>query len=310
MRLLIIYPGAIGDFILALPALKLLKQGLDASYLELWVERPNLPLAGMCNAVSHAVALADSGFDCYPLPERVLKNLRSFDRVVSWRGFKNEELVQAVRTHHKEAHFFPFLPDLPDTHALDFRIGQVTGLVGAAGEVEPVPRLDCPKEQLRQAKELLREQVGTGLPVAIVHPGASSDRKRWSTAKFSRLLVELKKVEMFRVTLCFGPLEQDDPELTALGASSDVPTLVAPDLDLLAGVLSCSSLYIGNDTGISHLAAACGVPTIAIFTVTQPECWAPRGPLVGILRNPEVDDVIRGVRRMMQAVPTLHTKLL
>jgi len=61
------------------------------------------------------------------------------------------------------------------------------------------------------------------------------------------------------------------------------------DLPLLAAVLSQCSLFIGNDSGITHLAAALGVPTIALFGPTDPYVWGPRGTKVYIARG-ELDD--------------------
>jgi len=55
-------------------------------------------------------------------------------------------------------------------------------------------------------------------------------------------------------------------------------------LPLLAAILSRCRLYVGNDSGVTHLAAAVGVPTVAIFGPTDPDVWAPRGPGVRVVR--------------------------
>jgi ADP-heptose:LPS heptosyltransferase len=55
-------------------------------------------------------------------------------------------------------------------------------------------------------------------------------------------------------------------------------------LGKLAALMTKSSLYLGNDSGISHLAAACGTPTVALFGPTDPHIWAPLGPRVKIIR--------------------------
>ena len=60
----------------------------------------------------------------------------------------------------------------------------------------------------------------------------------------------------------------------------------------LAMWLAGARVYIGNDSGVTHLAAALGVPVIAIFVATPPEVWAPRGSNVSVLVNPSVDDVL------------------
>ena len=73
------------------------------------------------------------------------------------------------------------------------------------------------------------------------------------------------------------------------------------DLYELACWLSTARVYIGNDSGITHLAAAVGVPVVAIFLTTDPAIWAPRGPRVIVLRNPTVDDVIDAAVRPFAA---------
>ena len=64
----------------------------------------------------------------------------------------------------------------------------------------------------------------------------------------------------------------------------------------LAAVLSRCRLYIGNDSGITHLAAALGVRTIALFLETDPRVWAPRGPRVQLLHRPNVEQVLSIIR--------------
>ncbi|MGD8878557.1 MAG: glycosyltransferase family 9 protein, partial [Syntrophobacterales bacterium] len=55
-------------------------------------------------------------------------------------------------------------------------------------------------------------------------------------------------------------------------------------LGKLAALMHQADLYLGNDSGITHLAAACGIPTIALFGPTDPQIWGPRGPQVSIIR--------------------------
>ena len=86
MKLLVILPGAIGDFILTLPSVAWLKRKLSPDWLEIWAERVNIPLAASSGYADRALALADTGLDRWPTPESVIDHLKQFDRVVSWRG--------------------------------------------------------------------------------------------------------------------------------------------------------------------------------------------------------------------------------
>jgi ADP-heptose:LPS heptosyltransferase len=66
-------------------------------------------------------------------------------------------------------------------------------------------------------------------------------------------------------------------------AAAGYPVARPPDLLALAALLARVDVYLGNDSGVSHLAAALGVPTVAIFGPTDPRIWAPRGPRVTVL---------------------------
>jgi len=102
----------------------------------------------------------------------------------------------------------------------------------------------------------------------IIHPYSSSLKKNWPLENFKAAGSRLRHVRWCE------------------------PGLI-DDLYELACWISTARLYIGNDSGISHLAAAVGTPVIAIFVATDPSIWAPRGGHVRVLDNPTVDEVVR-----------------
>lgn len=114
----------------------------------------------------------------------------------------------------------------------------------------------------------------------VIHPFASSAAKRWPLEQFREVAARLG----CPVKWLAGPEEE-------LAEAERID-----DLYELACRLSAARVYIGNDSGISHLAAAVGVPTIAIFLVTDARVWAPRGRKVWVLERPGVEDVIAAVR--------------
>ena len=95
---------------------------------------------------------------------------------------------------------------------------------------------------------------------AVIHPFASSVQKRWPLEKFR----EVARLLKMPVRWCAGPEEQ-------------LPQAVRiDDLYELACWLARARVYIGNDSGITHLAAAVGTPTVVLFGPTDPAVWAPR----------------------------------
>jgi ADP-heptose:LPS heptosyltransferase len=117
----------------------------------------------------------------------------------------------------------------------------------------------------------------------VIHPFASSVSKRWPMQRF-RAVSEILGVP---VKWTAGPEEALEEAVRF------------DDLYQLACWLAGARAYIGNDSGIAHLAAAVGTPVVAIFLSTDPRVWAPRGSRVSVLENPSVDDVIAAVRKIL-----------
>jgi len=115
---------------------------------------------------------------------------------------------------------------------------------------------------------------------AAIHPFSGSAKKNWPLEKFREAASRLG----LPVKWSAGPEETLDGAVRF------------DDLYELGCWLSTARVYLGNDSGISHLAAAVGTPVVAIFLTTDPEVWAPRGPRVTVLRNPGIEDVIQAVR--------------
>ena len=232
MKRLLIRPGAIGDFILSLPALEAAK----TSYTEVWAPRAVLPLVRFADKTR---ALIDTGIERLGVVEGAsVLELAAFDSIYSWYGSNRGEFREAVR--HLPFTFFPALPPPP-------------------GE----PRIPVP--------------VAEKDNFAVIHPFASSVAKRWPLENFRDVARGLG----IPVQWCVGP-EEDLEDAVRF-----------ENLYELACWIAKARLYIGNDSGISHLAAAVGTPVIAIFMATDPKVWAPRGARVRVLQRPSVGEVVR-----------------
>src|ERR1035438_8386563 len=117
MRRLLIRPGAIGDFILSLPALECLR----CEYLEVWSAKPVVPLVRFADG---ARSISSTGLDLLSItepPARLIDELRSFDSIVSWYGANRPEFREAVAALGLPFTFLPALPRKDSTkHATDF----------------------------------------------------------------------------------------------------------------------------------------------------------------------------------------------
>lgn len=252
MRCLAIRPGGIGDFIVSLPAL----EGFAADYREVWTATANVSLA---HYADRARSISSTGLDLLGVtepPPGLIEELRRFDSIVSWYGANRPEFRELVLGMGLPFTFFPALPgDHPGIHATDFYLEQVRTMGPVVSD--GIPRIPCPVNDVEN--------------FAVIHPFSGSPRKNWPLANFRRLARELERT--MPVRWCAGP---DDPPL------EDAVRL--DDLYELGCWIARASLYAGNDSGITHLAAAVGAPVLALFGPTDPEVWAPRGPNVRVGR--------------------------
>ncbi len=265
MRRLVIRPGGIGDCLLSLPAI----EALRTEYLEVWVASQNVPLIRFADRVR---SIAETGLDWLGLPDReppapLLESLRAFDSIISWYGANRPEFRAAVAALGLPFQFLPALPPDNAMHAADYYLAQV-GRPGAAG----VPRLDCPRWKG---------------DFAVIHPFSGSPRKNWPVENFQAVAKHLDK--RMPVHWCAGPTE-------ALEGAVRIA-----DLYELACWLAGARIYVGNDSGITHLAAAAGAPVVAVFVSTDPAVWAPRGERVRVVTAAQPADVIQAVEALLES---------
>lgn len=260
-RRLIVRPGGIGDCILSLPAI----EHLRVDYTEVWVPSSIVPLIRFAQGRS----LASTGIDLLGLPgveppAALIEKLRSFDSIVSWYGSNRAELRGQVNALGLP---FQFLDALPEPgariHAADFFLRQAGG-TGVAR-----PRI-----------EIERRMPGD---FAVIHPFSGSARKNWPLDRFREVASRLS----MPVRWCAGPEETLEDAVRF------------ENLYDLACWLAGARLYIGNDSGITHLAAAVGIPTLAIFVASDPEIWAPRGKRVQVLNARASPDVFGIAKSLM-----------
>mgnify|MGYP001028997398 CR=1 FL=1 len=249
MRRLLIRPGAIGDLIVSLPAL----EALSGGETEVWVAGQNVPLIRFAAVRS----IGSTGLDLLEIEgpsrcARLVERLAAFDLIVSWYGAARPEFRRLVSELGLPFHFLAALPAGAELHAVDFYLEQVRPL--ALREVPAVPRLPCPASRGN---------------FAVIHPFSGSRRKNWPLERFRQVARRLE--EFCPVLWCAGP-EEELPEARRFD-----------DLYELACWLAGARLYVGNDSGITHLAAAAGAPVVAVFGPTDPSIWAPRGGRVRLV---------------------------
>jgi ADP-heptose:LPS heptosyltransferase len=125
-------------------------------------------------------------------------------------------------------------------------------------------------------------------PLVMLHPGSGSRSKNWPVGRFVALADRLARQRNATVVATFGSA---DAEARASFAAHTAVLLDSPPLLELSGLFSRSALYVGNDSGISHLAGLSGAPSLVLFGPTEPVLWQPLGRTVVSLRRPPLESL-------------------
>ena len=254
MQRLLIRPGALGDFVLSLPALESLRGDYTrGDYTEVWCAGQNVPLARFADS---ARSIISSGLDRLGfLPsDDVIERLRRFDSIISWYGSNRPDFRQLMAKLALPVEFLPALPD-GSCPAADFYNRQARTLGGTP--TSRFPSIPCP---------------AVDRTFAAIHPFASNAAKR-------------APMEVFRDAA--DRLGRQMPVHWIFGPEEDLPGAIRiPDLYDLACWLRGARVFVGNDSGISHLAAAVGTPVVTLFRTTDPRVWAPPAGYWTRLDNP------------------------
>ena len=267
---MVIRPCGVGDTVLMLPFLEALSAGEIV-----FMGRPERSgvLAGR-SAVSEVVSIDSFGAPSLFSGEPTLEAkefFSRFDRAVAFMRKGGEEFRRALlRAEARKAHVLDLSPR-PGQHACD-RAVELAMELGLPA-VKAVPRLRALPGDIECAR---RERFREG--VWAVHPGSGGAKKNWPIDRFAELARGLSDVLFLA-----GPAEEE--RLREIENACPGRALSSPGWELLVGVLALARGYVGNDSGVTHLAAALGVPTVAVFGPTDPAVWGPRGPKVKVLRG-------------------------
>lgn len=293
-RILVIRGGAIGDFILTLPALRALRLAHPDSHIEIL-------------GYKHIAALAENRFYAQAIRSIEYGSLSSFFG-------KNSDLpVELVDYFASFDLIVSYLYDPDRIFEINLRRCGAENLVRGPAKIEtgehaalqlarPMQELGIkvadfsaeifPSTEDRQfASQFLRDLA---TPVVAVHSGSGSERKTWPIENWIALGKGLSSL----VVISGEADEMQYGRLKAVWKDRHVRFAHNLPLPQLAAVLE-HSIFVGHDSGISHLAAAAGANCVLLFGPTDPAVWAPMKENVRVLRAPDGDlrnldvDVVR-----------------
>jgi heptosyltransferase II len=158
----------------------------------------------------------------------------------------------------------------------------------------PLPELKVPAQEL-DSWRARRGLANDASPVVTLSPGAVGAGKAWPVSHYAKLAAALAK-DGASVWVLGGPSETPLAKQIVEGSSNRVRDLTSGDLRNAILALAAADLAVTNDSGLMHISAAIGTPTIAIFGPTSPWHWKPLNPIAAIL-EPEGDDDARAKAR-------------
>jgi len=270
-RTLVIHTGGIGDFLLFCPALKRLAE--DGPVELAGNDRDRLNLAVVAGIAENARLLDDFDFgSVFTTPStQFTRFVAKFDRVIIWMADEDQRIRNALANAGvQDARVHPGLPPKDwNAHA--------SAYYASALGLEDLPPLVLPFES-----DGFKHDV-------VIHPGSGAARKNWPMDRFIAL-ADVLQSRGRNVAWIRGPAEEQ------MKLPATARTIEGASLVTLARHLTGTAQYVGNDSGVTHLAAACGCKTVAIFRDTDAAVWAPRGDSVTVVQEdiwPGIDVVLK-----------------
>lgn len=287
-RILFIRGGAVGDFVLTLPAIRLVRESLPDNEIEILGHPGIACLATESGLADRIRSIEDARLACFFVPKGALDPewkayFASFDVVVSFLYDPDGIFAENLRAAGVSTLIVcPFRPDESrrDTSAavqyaeplaeLGLFIEDAALDLRFPGEADPFP--------------------GEG-PLVVIHPGSGSARKNWGYESWSRLLEAMAaKSGPFRILVTSGEAERETigEFLAALDAAGlTYHHLQSLPLPRLGAILQRADLFLGHDSGLGHLAGSVRTPSVLLFGPTDPAIWAPVSPRTRVLRGKE-----------------------
>jgi ADP-heptose:LPS heptosyltransferase len=325
---LIIQPGALGDCLLTLPLARLIKSQLQISHLDIMghqqylsflLERTDFRQVISLDTLDlHSLFIDPADFD--PTEDDPLIELfRPYELIVTFlsdpeRHFESNLVYTSCITHTAEVITLELHPpdNYPD-HAAHFFLNQLRQQLPQSqiiidNDFTKGPTLQSLPLDHKLGQDILKKtHLSLEKPLIALHPGSGGEYKCWPLNNFQNLAFFLTQ-QGYQSLFLAGPVEQDRWEASILNQLARKHCLLSNlDLNQLISVLTCCQAYVGNDSGITHLAAALNLPTLAIFGPTNPRNWQPLGEKIRICRAknspqknwPEAPTVLKALQQLI-----------
>jgi len=289
-RVLVLRPGAIGDTLIALPALLALRRRYPGALIEAVGNATALPIAQASGLADRWIGFDDGRVTRLFMPgePRPDDHFLGLDVAVTWSRDTDGTLRAALeRRGARQVIVAPSQPDPSAPEHVGCYLLRSLAPLGIEPNDEGVeqPEVRVPPEAEAAAQAELSAAGLDWRPFVAVHPGSGSAAKNWPSEQYARIVDTLATQHGLASIVLGGPA--DAAALRVLhDRAGSVPSIVTDrPLLVVAALLRRAAGFLGNDSGLAHLAGLLGVPTLALFGPSDPALWRPLGPRVRTLRS-------------------------
>lgn len=290
MHILIIRPGAIGDTLLTFPIIEALRAQYDNPSITFVGNAAVLPLALAFGLVEEVADYGDLRWSELFSAEGIYtpelrKQLQQTELTICWLRDPDGRVEHNLRLAGvKRVIVAPGRPpEGKRLHVVDY-LAETVGVKGVRKD-----RVYRTHPHNPSLSPMGRDKSGSHEQYIAIHPGSGGAQKCWLAASFVAVIEHLWQ-RGYPILLLAGPADHERvsciqnllptaPEPGMLEVLIDAPLVVVAE-----HLQKCSG-YLGNDSGITHLAAMLGIPTIALFGASDPAIWRPLGPDVEVIQE-------------------------
>jgi Glycosyltransferase family 9 (heptosyltransferase) len=278
-RVCVLFPGALGDFVCFLPALRQLANARAVDLLArsefAAIAPPGVRVRSLERPEVHYLFI-DGG----ATEPCVSQFYARYTAIYSWFASQQSVFVdQLQKAAQGRAQIFPFRPDKFTLHQADYCLTCLDSKASMTTE----PLVELAADALLWCDNFVRcTEIGRA-PFLVMAPGSGSQGKNWPEVHYLHVAHWWREQFGGKVVAVIGPVEAERHGFEHLSSCCQVASGL--DLAQLAALIARCDVYVGNDSGVSHLAAAVGARTVALFGPSNERQWAPRGPRVSILRR-------------------------
>jgi heptosyltransferase-2 len=304
-RAVIVQPGALGDCILTLPLVKLIKEAFDlggvdlighAEYVGILPGRSGVDGIRSIDSVDlHRLFVAPTRFDLAD-QDPLIHLFSGYSWIITFLGepgsnFEQNLIFTTNCSHSADVVTLPLKPPQGVrqhiTEVYTEHFARQSGLPMEKARVDPKGVQIRIGQADRDLGVELLEQLGIDLSkrLVVIQPGSGGQKKCWHLENFLNVARALRGPEI-EVLFVLGPAEVErlrpSQKVHIHGVTRCVAHLSLPQV---VGLLSCADAFVGNDSGVTHLAAGIGLRTIALFGPTDPAVYRPLGPRVTVVQG-------------------------